>query len=418
MPIRMPAMLRRMIFAGTHGYAEKDRRSLAVANVTGYLGAVSSSSFALAFSLIDFTMLKGAIIGNVLSAIATSLTPLVHRFGRSASVLWLAFVFYASLYYFVSELGRNSGIQLNYIAASAIVVTILGVERWRLAMLTVAVGLVLHLAAWFQFPEGAAAAALSASLEQQLYVQSAATIMIILGVVVFYILRLLETAQARSEALLTNVMPQTIAAQLKENPKARIADNHAETTVMFADLCGFTALSSELGASAIVGLLDRVFSECDGLAERYGVEKIKTIGDAYMVVAGAPEPRDDHAEAVLRMAIDIVELMDDESRRAGRRLDIRIGIESGPIMAGVIGRKKFAYDVWGETVNVAARLQPLAHPGEIILGDRAKSRLDAAFEFDSTGERELRGIGAYPTWRYVREKQARVRLPASEKSVQ
>ncbi|MEL7488304.1 MAG: hypothetical protein AAGJ87_13940, partial [Pseudomonadota bacterium] len=129
-PIRLPDIVQRFIFAGVEGYAEKDRRSLAVANVTGYLGAISSTSFAVAFSLIDFNLLRGAIIGNVISAVATSMTPLVHRFGRSASVLWLAIVFYTSLYYFVSVLGRASGIQLNYIAASAIVVTILGVERY------------------------------------------------------------------------------------------------------------------------------------------------------------------------------------------------------------------------------------------------------------------------------------------------
>ena len=389
----LPAKVRWYIFAGAGDAPEKDRRSIAVANVTGYLGAISSTSFALSFSMYNFEALKPAVIGNVISAIATAATPLVHRFGRSAAVLYLSFVFYTSLYFFVSVLGRDAGIQLNYIAASAIVVTILGVERYRLALIIVTLGLILHLSAWFNFPQGSASDALSDALRSQLYMQSATTIMIILGVVVYYILRLLETAQARSDALLLNMMPASIASRLMAAPDKRIAENHSETTVMFADLCNFTQLSAELGADRIVDLLDEVFSEFDNLAARYGVEKIKTIGDAYMVVAGAPQSRDDHANAVLNLAIDIVTATEKLGERLGRPLDVRIGIESGPVMAGVIGRTKFAYDVWGETVNVAARLQPFAGPGEIVVGAGAKERLQEKFEFSPAGRLDLRGIG-------------------------
>jgi len=389
----LPAKVRWYIFAGAGDAPEKDRRSVAIANVTGYLGAVSSTSFALSFSMYNFEALKPAVIGNVISAIATAATPLVHRFGRNAAVLYLAFVFYTSLYFFVSVLGRDAGIQLNYIAASAIVVTILGVERYRLALVVVTFGLVLHLAAWFNFAEGSATEALSDALKAQLYMQSATTIMIILGVVVYYILRLLETAQSRSDALLLNMMPASIASRLMAAPQQRIAENHEETTVMFADLCNFTQLSSELGADRIVGLLDEVFSDFDRLAARYDVEKIKTIGDAYMVVCGAPESRQDHADAVLKLAIDIVKATQEMGERLGMPLEVRIGIESGPVMAGVIGRTKFAYDVWGETVNIAARLQPYAGPGEIIVGAEAKRHLDKAFEFSPAGRLDLRGIG-------------------------
>ncbi len=402
MPFALPNALRRFVFAGTKGMAEKDRRSLAVANVTGYLGSLSSLSFALSFSLIDFQSLRAAVIGNLLSAFATAMTPFVHRFGRSASALYLSFVFYVSLFFFVSVLGRNAGVQLNYIAASAIVVTILGVERYRLAIFLVAIGLVLHLAAWFSFPVGAATEAVTDELMTQLYVQSATTIMIILGVVVFYILRLVDTAQARTDALLLNMMPASIAARLMESPEEPIAENYEETTIMFADLCGFTSLSAEMGAQKIVTLLDEMFSIFDSLAVKYGVEKIKTIGDAYMVAAGAPERREDHAEAVAALALEIVRETEKLAIKTGRRLSVRIGIESGPVMGGVIGRSKFAYDVWGETVNIAARLEPLAAPGEIIVGDAAQSLLRDRYKFEALAPLELRGIGPYKAWKLVR----------------
>ncbi|MEO0880895.1 MAG: adenylate/guanylate cyclase domain-containing protein, partial [Pseudomonadota bacterium] len=323
--LRLPTFLSRLIFAGTGGLPESDRRSLAVANVTGYLGAISSASFAISFSLVNFEMLKAAVIGNIFSAVATALTPFTHRFGRTAGVYYLAAVFYLSLFFFVSELGRDAGIQLNYIAASAIVIVIFGVKRIAEASVVVAVGFFLHLAAWFIYPSGNAWGAVSPLLTMQLYTQSTATIMIILGFVVWYILSLLETAQERSQTLLFNMMPAAIAQRLIDAPQRRVAERHADTTVMFADLCGFTRLMATLDAGAVVDLLNDIFSELDALTEHYKVEKIKTIGDAYMVCAGVPVARADHAEAVAALALDIVAVIDEFAAAHKLPLKIRIG---------------------------------------------------------------------------------------------
>ncbi len=397
-PFRLPEFLRAIIFAGVDRYPRKDQRFLAVANVTGYLGALSSASFALTFALYDFASLKMAVLGNIVSAAATALTPLTHRFGRSAAAVYLAFVFYATLFFFVSQLGRDAGIQLNYIAAGAIVITILGVERARLAAALIALGLAAHLAAWFSFPEGAEQAGLTPELTAAVYIQSAATIMMILSVVAYYILRLSDAAQAQSDALLLNMMPDIIAERLMANPDGVIADFHDEATVMFADMRDFTQLSSEIGPQAVVELLDEMFSTFDGLAERHKVEKIKTIGDAYMAVAGAPRAHPHHAEAIVALALDMCREIDRLGAARGLPLKLRIGIETGPVVAGVIGRSKFAYDVWGRTVNIAARLQPLSYPGDILLGERAQRALEGKYAFRFFGNPHLQGVGSHPTW--------------------
>jgi adenylate cyclase len=322
----------------------------------------------------------------------------MHRFGRCAAVVYLAAVFYSTLFFFVSQLGRDAGIQLNYIAAAAIAITGCGAERMRLAAFLAALGLVLHLVVWFAFPAGLAEAAITPGLMSAIYIQSATTIMIILGAVTFYILRLFEGAEAKSEALLLNMMPSAVADRLKENPDKVIADYHDEATVMFADLTGFTALAAEIGPDRTVQLLDDLFSSFDLLAERRGAEKIKTIGDAYLVVAGAPVRRKDHAETVMHLALDMQRALRLVGESFGQELEIRIGIESGPLIAGVIGRAKFAYDIWGDTVNVAARLQQSAAPGEILAGGGFETALGGHQACRYIGTRMLNGVGEKPVW--------------------
>lgn len=402
-PFALPEFLRGIVYAGTGSYPRTDRRFLAVANVTGYLGMLSSLSFAMTFAMVDANALRVAIIGNLVSATLTALTPLTHRFGRSVAAVYLGIVFYSTLFFFVSELGRDSGIQLNYIAAGAITITILGAKRARLSSLLIFVGLVMHLVTWFAFPVGKAAAALTPELISQIYIQSATTIMIILAVVVYYILKLSEAAQERSDALLANTLPDLVAERLMVNPEGVIADRHDNATVMFADLRDFTPLSTQLGPETTVGLLDEMFSAFDDLADKYGVEKIKTIGDAYMAVAGAPRSHEDHAHAILSLACEMRRAVERLAQATGLPLKLRIGVETGPIVAGVIGRSKFAYDVWGETVNIAARLQPLSDPGEILVGDRAKQALGAKYAFRSFGAPVLQGVGAHPAWLLVEE---------------
>jgi adenylate cyclase len=204
--------------------------------------------------------------------------------------------------------------------------------------------------------------------------------------------RALELEQAKSERLLLNVLPEPVAARLKEQ-EGIIADAHLGVTVLFADIVGFTQLSERLPAPDVVALLDRVFARWDALAADHGVEKIKTIGDAYMVAGGIPLPRDDHAEAIADMALamgaEVARLPGD----TGHALQVRIGIDSGPVVAGVIGRAKFIYDLWGDTVNTASRMESHAPPGTIQVTERTFELLRERYELRPRGAIEVKGKG-------------------------
>jgi class 3 adenylate cyclase len=207
-----------------------------------------------------------------------------------------------------------------------------------------------------------------------------------------YAVRARDAAFARSEGLLLNVLPRSIAERLKHSPDV-IADAYDEVSVLFADIADFTPFAERTEAARVVEVLNEVFSTFDDLAARHGVEKIKTIGDAYMVAAGLPEPRPDHAETLAEMALDMREAFAVACRSIDAGLAIRIGMESGPVVAGVIGRRRFIYDLWGDTVNTASRMESHGIPGQIQVGEAAHRRLRDRYAFESRGEIEVKGKG-------------------------
>ena len=209
--------------------------------------------------------------------------------------------------------------------------------------------------------------------------------------------RLLLTEQERSEHLLLNVLPGPIADRLKQGEEV-IADDFPEVTVLFADLVDFTRRSRETTPERVVQVLDDLFSALDTLAERYQLEKIKTVGDAYMVVGGLPEPRPDHAQAVADMALAVREEVARHLDPAGEPLAVRIGIDTGPVVAGVIGRRKFSYDLWGDTVNTASRMESSGVPGCIQVTERTYRRLRDGFRLERRGSIEVKGKGEMTTW--------------------
>ena len=196
-----------------------------------------------------------------------------------------------------------------------------------------------------------------------------------------YFVREREREQERSERLLLNVLPAPVAARLKRE-EGVIADACDDVTVLFADIVGFTPLSARLSAAEVVAVLDDVFAGWDALAAEHGVEKIKTIGDAYMVAAGIPVPREDHAEAIAEMALAMGPAVARSRAATGLSLHVRIGIDTGPVVAGVIGRAKFIYDLWGDTVNTAARTESHARPGYTPPSPEAWRQADPAVRAD------------------------------------
>jgi adenylate cyclase len=205
----------------------------------------------------------------------------------------------------------------------------------------------------------------------------------------------------RADKLLLNILPPAIAERLK-NSESNIAQGHADVTVMFADIVGFTRLTEELSPGETVKMLNEIFSRFDDIADKYAVEKIKTIGDAYMAAAGLDASAQVHyADAVARMAIEMMQAVEEYRRRTGQRIDLRIGIGTGPVIAGVIGKKKFIYDMWGDTVNVAFRMAADAYSGSIQCDQMTHRRLQHRFRFDDMHEVEIKGKGRMQVYHLI-----------------
>ncbi|MGB4811297.1 MAG: adenylate/guanylate cyclase domain-containing protein [Methylophilaceae bacterium] len=211
------------------------------------------------------------------------------------------------------------------------------------------------------------------------------------------ILQSLELEQARSEKLLLNILPAPIAARLKANDM-RIADHYDSVTVMFADLINFTQLSEKMSPTQLIELLSQVFVRFDELAEKYQVEKIKTIGDAYMVISGAPVICHDHAEKIAKMALEMHIALQEVSQTNGIDLNMRIGINTGPVVAGVIGSAKFSYDLWGDTVNMASRMESTGIMGEIQVSESTQLALKNIYDFSLRKNVEIKGKGKLDTF--------------------
>jgi guanylate cyclase len=207
-------------------------------------------------------------------------------------------------------------------------------------------------------------------------------------------------AEARSEELLTNAIPRSIAARLQHGEE-RIAESYPETTVLFADLAGFTPWARQTDPVRVVSFLDELFSRFDVLAAEAGVEKIKTIGDAYMAVAGAPEPRADHAAAAIRLARGMLDAVDDAGRRRDAPLQLRIGLASGPVVGGVIGHQRILFDLWGDTVNTASRMQSSGIAGRIQVAQSTRDLLRDGYAFEERELVEVKGLGSMTTYLLV-----------------
>ncbi len=225
----------------------------------------------------------------------------------------------------------------------------------------------------------------------------------IIFLMVFYFVGQKKMYQERSEALLLNILPKDIVTILKSGSR-NIAQQFENASVLFADLVNFTPMSATMTPTEIVKLLNEVFSYFDSLADKYGLEKIKTIGDCYMIAAGIPRSRTDHAHVITRMALEMRDYVNKREFH-GRKLTFRIGINSGPVVAGVIGRKKFIYDLWGETVNTASRMESHGEGGTIQITRGLYELIKDEFVCNPRGKVNVKGVGETETWFVVNIKQ-------------
>lgn len=213
---------------------------------------------------------------------------------------------------------------------------------------------------------------------------------------VFYFVGQKNMFQEKSETLLLNILPKEIVAILKNEPHT-IADHFEGVSILFADVVNFTPLSATMMPTELVELLDDVFSHFDMLVEKYGLEKIKTIGDCYMVASGVPRPRDDHAQVLIAMALELRDYVSQHEFR-GRKLTFRIGLNSGPVVAGVIGRKKFIYDMWGDAVNTASRMESHGQGGKIQITRAMYELVKNDFVCEPRGTVNVKGKGEVEVW--------------------
>ena len=399
----LAALLGRLAEAGTKSYPPDTKRRLMIMNMIAYLIAISTLVYAIQHTFLDYEKYKPVVLINLALVGAALLVPLSHRISDIAGGLILVISEYIALILFAAYLGRSSGVQLQYFVAAAAPFVVFGLKRLWLIVPVILIAAVLHLLSWFSFPGSAAFIVANREVIDSIYVQAAITTFGLIAASVYYAFRLAENAKAETDTLLRNILPDSIVERLKLKPGEAIADNFREASILFADISGFVPLAHRLGADRTVELLNSIVTEFDALTDRHGVEKIKTIGDAYMIASGLPEPAPDHTERLARMAMDMQTMMARLREERGLDVNIRIGIASGPVMAGIIGRHKFSYDVWGDAVNLAARLEGLSSPGRILVCPRCRATLADLFTFESRGIADIKGVGRQETWFLVGE---------------
>jgi adenylate cyclase len=395
---RVGGWLVRLIEYGTHRYDRETQRRLKILNVVAYLVALITLIYAIQQMFVDLRLLLPVIVLNLMIVAIALLVPFAHRFNDIAGALLIAIAEYIALFLFTLYLGRTSGIHLQYFATPAAFFVIFGLHRLRLVLAFTVVGLVLHVAAWMLFPRSSALIAVDDAMLNSLYVTASFTTIAMVAAVVYYAFRLAEDARVQTETLLRNILPDSIVDRLTDKPEAVIADSFEEASVLFADLKGFVPLAKTLGPERTVGLLNEMMRSFDRLAAMHGVEKIKTIGDAYMVAAGVPERVADHAPRLARMGLAMLKATGELEAAFGVPLNLRIGIASGPVMAGVIGAKRLTYDVWGDTVNLASRLEGQSTPGRVLVASGTKARLEGLFQLEPRGVLDIKGLGEVEAW--------------------
>jgi adenylate cyclase len=365
---------------GTRRYPENVARRLRSLNMATWIAAAVAVIYSVA-QFLDSTPGLWKVAGvNAIGALILTALPLLHRFGALAAPIGLIVTTYAYFFLVCSMIGTASGMEMYYPIAAALGVLLLGIDRIVLAAAIGVVAALLIITLEAVVPRTTGLQPASTMFGNFIGTAFASTGVLL--AIVFYALREAARAEAtaqreqeRSDSLLANILPAEIADRLKNRTETVIADRYDEATILFADMAGFTARTGDTTPDELVRFLNRVFSDFDRLVERHGLEKIKTTGDAYMVVSGVPTRRADHAEALARLALDMQEVAADLRDPHGRDVPIRMGIASGPVVAGVVGTRKFFYDVWGDAVNVASRMESTGAAGQIQLSQEVYERL-------------------------------------------
>ena len=383
-----------------------DRRGARLLNIASTISGFFAAGFGISYAVYDYDSLWPAVLGCTVLTVGSLTTPLLMSRNFLLAVLWLSGTMLFSFAFIAFTLGAESWVHtpLNSAFIAGIFLAVGLTRLWLAATLSV-IGFSLALIAELSFIGPAWAEPLDPKMLAIVKVNMMfANASVIAGLAYLAIRRVtmaekaLAAEHARSEALLGNLLPEKIAARLKAAPDQIIADSIGQSTILFADIVDFTPRAATMAPEDLIRFLNRVFTAFDEETDRRGLEKIKTIGDAYMVAAGMPDPRADHAEAVADLALRMLEISDDISGITGQPVAVRIGVHTGPAVAGVIGVRKFFYDVWGDTVNTASRMESHGEPGRIQVTAETKAALGDAFIFETRGTIDIKGKGLTETW--------------------
>lgn len=410
----------------TRHYAEAVIRRLRMLTVATRIAAVVSALFGL------FQLALGGPgwwIGLLTLASSTLFLgiPLLYRLGELIAPLTFFVLAYLSVTFICYSVGTDSGLQFYYLVSASLVVLVMGTERIVMSALIVTVGLSACVAIELAVPHSRGLGPTWVLTVG--FILSAVSATFLVFATVWYAMRETDRAERamedeyqRSEKLLSNILPASVAERLKDPAHAIIADRYDDASILFADIAGYTKRASDTSPTDLVRFLDRLFTGLDALVDRHGLEKVKTSGDSYMVVSGVPRPRPDHVEALACLAIDMAKAVADLKDPLGRAVPVRIGLASGPVVAGVVGARKFFYDVWGDAVNVAARMETTDEEGRIQVPHDVYERIKHSFVFEERGDVEVKGKGLIHTWYLVGRRndtgvREAVELPASGRTV-
>ncbi|MEO8814737.1 MAG: adenylate cyclase [Mycobacterium sp.] len=389
-------------------YADRVSQRLRILKFTAWIAAAISGSFAtLQFFGGPDSWWIGLI--NLVAAVAFVATPTLYRYGELIAPLTFICVAYATIFVVCWVVGTRSGLQFYFLAAASIMVLIIGVEHIALVAAVAGVGVSLVIVLEFSVP--ADTGSKPAWLLTASFVSVIASACLMVVATIWFALREITRAEAameveyhRSEALLSNILPASVAERLKNSTADIISDSYADASVLIADIADFTQRASQTDPRQLVEFLNRLYTDLDRLVERHGLEKIKTTGDSYMVVSGVPEPRPDHLQALARLALDIADTVTGLRDPLGRPVSLRIGLAAGPVVAGVVGTRRFFYDVWGDAVNLAARMESTDQENRIQVPQNVFDRLSTDFVFEERGAIDVKGKGVMRTWYLVGER--------------
>jgi adenylate cyclase len=373
-----------------------------VLTVTTRIGMVVS----LFFGIQQFLIAKdGMWLGyvNLVAAAAFLLIPQLYRFGDLLPPMVFFVVAYTSITVSSTYVGSGIGLHFYFVVAAALVVLVLGIEHIVLASFVAVLGAVTVIALELRVPHNTGVQP-DWAFRMGFIVNTVAAWVLVVATV-WYALREIARAERameieyrRSESLLANILPASIAERLKNPAHNIIADKYDDASILFADIAGYTKRASDTTPTDLVRFLDALYTELDALVDRHGLEKVKTSGDSYMVVSGVPQARPDHLEALACLALDMADAVADLKDPQGRDVPLRIGMAAGPVVAGVVGARKFFYDVWGDAVNVASRMEATDVEGRIQVPHDVYQRLTNAFDFEDRGEIDVKGKGTMHTW--------------------